>query len=54
VWKIRPYFLLCLLLLLSELIRNQQVVGSNPTGGSKNIFQIKDFYMVRHFHLTLG
>jgi len=26
------------------LIRNQQVVGSNPTGGSKKIKQIKHFY----------
>ena len=29
--------------LVEQLIRNQQVVGSNPTGGSKKLPKIKRF-----------
>ncbi len=40
---------------LAPVIRNQQVVGSNPTGGSKKVNNIKHLWqcaepVVGHFH----
>jgi hypothetical protein len=48
--KEAPQWRATLAQLVEQLIRNQQVVGSNPTGGSKEIKQNQRFYCDQHRH----